>query len=209
MRAALLLALAAGGPGALRAQQGTDSLVGGLPTGRGRLRLDDITLTWTSGTLQIRLTPLDERVLRLLAPDGYAAMRAQLQAVQPRIDTIAMMAGVREPGVALVVFHAVAPGTRFDPRLLNLTVRGQQLRPIGTIPLSGAFSNQQLDVRDQAIGLVLFSQPIPVTEAFGASYAGSSNNSWDQRLTRFDAERTRIIGHPPMVSDTGGAGPRW
>ncbi|PKL93264.1 MAG: hypothetical protein CVV20_04555, partial [Gemmatimonadetes bacterium HGW-Gemmatimonadetes-1] len=160
----------------------------------GQFNQDAITLRLRSGPLEIRVVPLDERVLRLLSPDGYRSLRQLIDANQPRIDSIADRANVREPGIALVSFFAITPGTRFDPNLLFVTQRNQLLRPIGVIPLSPAMSAQQLDVGTQATGLFLLEDLIPVTEQFSISYLGATANDWERRLSRLDAERSRIRG---------------
>ena len=117
------------------------------PAGFGQFNQDVITLRLRSGSLEIRVVPLDERVLRLLSNDGYHSLRALVAGQQARIDTIARRAGVQEPGIALVTFFASTPNTRFDPQLLNITVRNRLLRPIGVIPLSPAMSAQRRSPR--------------------------------------------------------------
>src|SRR5690606_17424360 len=84
------------------------------PAGFGQFNQDVITLRLRSGSLEIRVVPLDERVLRLLSNDGYNSLRALVAGQQARIDSIARRAGVQEPGIALVTFFASTPNTRFD-----------------------------------------------------------------------------------------------
>ena len=60
------------------------------------------------------------------------------------------------------------------------------------IPLSPTFSAQQLDARQQAIGLFIFDEFIPVTEPFRLSYLEASTDDWERRLTRFERERARV-----------------
>jgi hypothetical protein len=194
-----LLTIAAGPA----AGQQRDTLgTGGLPLDRGRLRQDDIALAWTRGTLAIRLVPLDERIVRLLAPDAAQSLHALIQSETPRIDSIAGLRGLRNPGIALVTFNALAPGTRFDAQLLTISVRGQLWRSIGVVPLSAAFGNDQLDVRSAAIGLVLFDHELPVHESFVASYAEANSADWGQRLARLETERSRILATNRPATDS-------
>ncbi len=176
---------------------------GGLPLDKGKMRQDDIAMEWNRGTLAIRFVPLEERVVRLLAPDAEQSLHTLLATSRARIDTIATSRGLQEVGVALVTFHALAPGTRFEPMLLTLSVRGQLWRAIGDVPLSVAFGNDQLDVRSAAIGLVIFDHPIPVRESFTVGYAESKSADWGQRLTRLEAERARILSTVRPPSDSG------
>ncbi len=171
-----------------------------IPAGLGQLSQDVITLSLRSGTIELRFTPLDERVTRLLAPDSYQALQVLLTRQAAALDSAYSRLGIRTPGVAMVSFHGLAPSSRFDPQLLTLTVHNQQLRPAGVIPLSPLFSAQQLDARDQAIGLFIFDEVIPVTEPFTLSYLDIRSDDWERRLTRMERERARI------KAKSGGAG---
>lgn len=199
---AALLAL----PGCARAQVASpppDSTTAiELPPGLGQLNQDVITLRLRTGTLEVRFVPLEERLIRLLAPDAYQALHQMLKSYRVRIDSIASSRGVHDAGVALVSFHALAPATRFDPAVLTLALRGQQYRPIGTLPLSPSFSNQQLDVREQASGLFIYERQLPVQEPFTVSYLDGTNDEWERRLPRLDSERSRILGRVRHSSDS-------
>jgi hypothetical protein len=115
---------------------------------------------------------------------------------------VASQRGVRNPGVAFVSFHALAPATRFDPALVTLSLHGQQFRPIATIPLSPTFSNQQLEVREQASGLFIYERRLPVMEPFTVSYLESTNEEWERRLGRLDSERSRILARTRQRPDS-------
>lgn len=177
------------------AQQPTphDTLASALvPSGHGTLSQDAITLAFRVGTLDIRFTPLDERVTRLLANDAAQSLTRLLAVHQAWVDSAAARHGVRTPGIAMVSFFGLAPDTRFDPRLLSLNSRNRLTRPVTVLPLSPTFSAQQLGVRDVAMGLFLFEEPIPVTEPFAIEYLGTTAGDWERRLSRFDRERARI-----------------
>src|SRR2546421_8776241 len=57
-----------------------------IAPGYGSLRRDDIVASCSTGTVAIQVLPLDEQVIRLLAPDTYRSLR---QLVQSRADDIA------------------------------------------------------------------------------------------------------------------------
>jgi hypothetical protein len=163
-----------------------------VPAGHGQLSQDVITLLLRSGDLDIRFTPLDERVTRLLAPDSWQSLQELVARHRLQVDSAATRLGIRNPGLALVAFFALASDTRFDPQLLNISSRNRLLRPAAVLPLSPAFSNQQLVVGGQAMGLYIFDQPVPVTEPFSVEYRDATTNEWERRLGRFDRERARI-----------------
>ncbi|MEP6590794.1 MAG: hypothetical protein ABJC19_06400 [Gemmatimonadota bacterium] len=199
---ATLLALPACARGQAVSRAIDSTVVTELPPGLGQLNQDVITLRLRTGTLEVRFLPLEERLIRLLAPDAYQALHQMLRSYRVRIDSIASSRGVHDPGVALVSFHALAPDTRFDPAILTLSLRGQQYRPIGTIPLSPSFSNQQLDVRAQASGLFVYERQLPVQEPFSLRYLDGTNEEWERRLQRLDTERARILGRSRHATDS-------
>lgn len=173
-----------------------------LPTDKGQLSLSSVTVNLTNTNLEVVFVPLDERVLRLLTRDSYLSLERLIQQHQQAIDSAAAVAGVTSPGLAFVSFHGLMPNTRFDPQLLTLTFHGQQFRPAAWVALSPNFSNQQLDVREQVQAIFIYRRDIPVREAFTLSYLAANNDDWANRVTRFDAERTRILGMMRAKSDT-------
>jgi hypothetical protein len=203
-------AACAGHPAPAPAQQPTSSVGGDqgslVPPGHGQLRQDVITLSLRSGSLELRFTPLDERVTRLLSSDAYQSLQVLLTRQAGAIDSTVSRLGIRTPGLALVSFYGLAPNTRFDPQLVTLTVRNQQFQPAAVLPISTSFSSQQLDTRDQATGLIIFDQPIPVTEPFDLDYLDASSSDWARRLNRFDRERARIRAKAGSPDPNGNGG---
>lgn len=199
----LLLALAVAPTMAAQGVTQPDSVSGMIPAGQGRLNQDVITLRLGTGSLDIRIVPLDEALLRLLSPDGYQALVNLVAGEQKRIDSLSASRGLRQPGLALVTFYGLAPNTRFDPQLLTVMGRNQLFRPVGVLPLSPGFSNQQLEARGQATAIIVYERPLPVLEPFTVSYLSSSSTEWERKLQRLNTERARIIGRKPTTADTG------
>ena len=203
--AGLLVALAAcaSSPRGAPAQVAADTAAAGeLPAGRGQLSQDNITVRLRTGTLDIRVVPLDERVLRLLSSDGYASLHGLVVSQRRRIDSIAASRGVRRPGLALVSFHSLAPATRFDPQVLSVSLRNRQYRPIGVLSLTPSFSAQQLDAGAAATGLFIYEEELPVTEPFTVSYLDAMTDDWERRLPRLETERGRILGTSRATADS-------
>ncbi|MEX0935423.1 MAG: hypothetical protein WD013_00875, partial [Gemmatimonadota bacterium] len=63
-------------PGSTRGLDTDPVVESQLPTGLGTLRQDDISITLRRGDLQIRVTPLEESITRLTAPDTYERLSA-------------------------------------------------------------------------------------------------------------------------------------
>jgi hypothetical protein len=188
-----MLALAGLAPGA-RGQDSSAAQGALPPAGFGTLNQDDIAVTLRLEDLEIRVVPLDERILRLLAPDAYVSLSGILKTRAADIDSISRRNGVAVPGVLFVTFFARRAGARFDPQNLNLVIRNQLARPIGVVRYSANFNAQQLDVRQQATGLFLFEETLPVFEPFTISYGTASSDAWEGKLTRIQRERARVTG---------------
>ena len=171
-----------------------DPIAGGElpPPGYGSLKQDNVSLRIVSSEIEVRFMPLDERLIRLMAPDAYASFHGLVESRKAAIDSAARLAGLTNPGLALVTFFALRSAARFDPDLLNLTYRNSFERPEGIVPYTGNFTGRQLDVRQQATAIYLFDQPLPVFERFEVVY-GSSEAAWnDEVLRRIGIERVRV-----------------
>ena len=163
-----------------------------VPVGYGTLRRDDIVARFSTGTLEIQVLPLDEQVIRLLAPDTY---RSLAQLVRSRAADVAAAAGrgaTENPTLVMVTFLGVVRGARFNPEELNITSRGRLFRPIGVVPLSPTWSSNQLEARQQAAAIYLFEPGISVREQLTVSYQGLSSDAWTRSLRLLDQERARV-----------------
>jgi hypothetical protein len=177
-----------------------------VPAGYGTLRRDDVVMRFSTGTLEIQVLPLEEQVIRLLAPDTY---RSLSQLVQSRVDDIADAAGrgaTQNPTLVMVTFLGVVSQARFNPDELNITSRGRLFRPIGTVPLSPTWSSFQLDARQQAVAIYLFDPGISFREALTISYQGLSSDGWNRSIRLLDQERARVKARAQLEAkpDSGG-----
>src|SRR5690606_23397932 len=189
--AGAVLALLLAAPAVLVAQDaGNDGDL--LPVGMGSLSQDDLAVRLRTESLEIRFVPLDERMIRLLAPDAYRSLHALRLRERPRIDSIARESGVGAPSAALVSFYARQPGTRFQPELLMVALRSRQFYPLGIIPLSPSFSSQQLELRQPATAIYLYEEQLPIAEPFTLTYGGVTSQDWERKLNTLERERARI-----------------
>lgn len=188
--------LALGGPPPLAAQGASPDTAGAElpPKHYGTLRQDDLSIRLVLDDIEIRCMPLDERVLRLLATDAYESLSRLVATRRSALDSVGRSAGVTNPGLMLVTFFGQKPTARYTPDDFTLIIRNQPYRPIGFVPFTANFGAGQLDVREQATGIYLFSERIPVYEGFGVSYAGNASDAWSGLLTRIERERARIMG---------------
>jgi hypothetical protein len=162
------------------------------PVGFGRLNQEQLSVQMSSGDIQVRFLPLDERVLRLLANDGYASLHALVDSRRPALDSAAAAAGISSPGLVLVSFFGLRDDARFDPENLSIVYRSQFYRPAAIVPITANFSNRQLPVRRQASAIYIFELPIPVYDLFDLAYGNTQSSGWKDILSRLDRERAWV-----------------
>ncbi len=163
-----------------------------VPVGYGTLRRDDIVARFSTGTLEIQVLPLDEQVIRLLAPDTYRSLAQLVRSRAADLAAAAARGSTPSPTLVMVTFLGVVPGARFNPEELNITSRGRLFRPIGMVPLSPTWSSNQLEARQQAAAIYLFEPGISVREELTVSYQGLSSGAWTRSLRLLDQERARV-----------------
>jgi hypothetical protein len=185
MRAGLVVMMLLGGPAAAFAQ---DS----IPAGYGSLRRDDIAIRFRTPQVEIQLLPMDEQVIRLLAPDTYRSLQALLRSRAAELADAARRAAVTAPSVWMVTFLGVVPAARFTPDDVNITSRGRLFRPVGIVPMSSSWASYQLAAREQAAALYLFEDGIGLSEQLTVSYQGQTNDAWRQAVPQLERERARV-----------------
>jgi hypothetical protein len=169
-----------------------------IPAGSGTLRRDDIAVRLATGTIEVQVLPLDEQVIRLLAPDTYRSLTQLVQSRAAEIADAAARGATEHPTLVMVTFLGVVPEARFNPEELNITSRGRLFRPIGIVPLSPTWSSFQLDARQQAAAIYLFEPGISVREQLTVSYQGQSSDAWSHSLRLLDQERARVKARAPL-----------
>src|SRR5262245_47559526 len=136
-----------------------------IPSGFGTLKEADISITLQPPTgVRVTTFPLDESIIRTLAPDSYRAMHANVESRAAQIRQRASMHGERAPSVWFVRFYGLAPDARYDPTDVTVTVGGRDFRPLDVIPVSGDFGTQRLQPRETQTGLLLFDGSVDVTQ---------------------------------------------
>lgn len=162
-----------------------------VPAGFGTLRRDDITLRFATAQLQLQILPLDERVIRLLAPDTYKSLEQLIQSKQKDIADAASHSGVTYPTLVMVTFYGQAPGARFTPEDVQVQSRGRLFRALATVPLSPTWGSLQLDLRQQAVAIYLFEDGLTWSEDASAEYQGTQA-PWSHSFQLLQQERARV-----------------
>lgn len=168
-----------------------------VPVGFGTLKQEDLAIVLQPTGVRVTAIPLDENVIRTLAPDSYRALHLTLESKRQEIMQRASLRGVHEPRVWYVVFTGLVPDARFLPTDITVTSGGREYRPIDVIGLSNGFSEQRLQPRETQRGLLVFDESLDVGQAIVVIMGSERNTDWstdrsDSILSRIEAERAQI-----------------
>jgi hypothetical protein len=165
------------------------------PPGYGTLRQDDFTVPLASGPLQIKVTPLDESVIRLAAPDTYQRLHGLVQSRSDRIRDMGRQAGLREDAsVFLVSFFTREQQAAYEPTGLQLLSNGILYRALGILPLTPEWGRQQVKQEKAQSALYLFDPAIDLDVTFEVEYLGGRSLAWTGIIRTLQAERGRVVG---------------
>ena len=168
-------------------QEAPDTLV---PPGYGTLIQDQISLRLQSGSLLIKVTPLDEGIIRLTAPDTYERLKGLAQVHGPRAARTAMTS---ETSLFLVSLFSYQPDVTYEPEDLQLVNRGLRLRPEGIAPITPSWGTQRLGQQEARMAVYAFAGEIEWESELVAEYQQLRNESWrDQILPLVEAERAKV-----------------
>lgn len=163
------------------------------PAGFGTLRQDQVAVRLSTPSLAVRALPLDERVIRLLAPDTYASLLELRRTRTTDIAAAARRGGADSATAFVVTFFGIQPDTRFEPDQLYVSSQNVFYRPIGIVPVSPRWSEGQLGQREQAVAIYLFRPGMALLQPFTLYYADWSSTAWEASLRLLDAERSRAL----------------
>lgn len=171
-----------------------DSATSIVPAGFGTLRQEDVAIRMQVGQVQVRAVPLDESVIRVLAPDSYRSLHGLRESRSEAIERLAGRYLLRERNVWLVSFFGLAADARFSPSELTLTVSGRDFRPLEVLPLSSGFGEQRLQQHETQTALYLFPDGVNLAQPLTARMERAQDGSWAETLRRIDQERALIRG---------------
>ena len=176
-----------------------------VPAGYGSLRQDDVSIRLSTRGVQVRAIPLEESIIRVLAPDSYRALRDLLTSRRGEIDRLATRNGVRRPSVWYVSFFGVQPDARFSPMELRITSAGRDYRPLEILPLSPGFGENRLAQRETQSALYLFEDGVDPEQPLTVAMGDERNATWQETLRRIERERALIRSRAAARSEPPGA----
>jgi hypothetical protein len=187
-----------GAPGPASADSGAQGLI---PPGYGSLRQDDIALRLDVPGIIVKAFPLDESVIRVLAPDSYRAMHDLLESERVRIAASAARSAISGYSVWYVSYFGVEPDARFTPSDVIISAAGREYRPADIIPVTAGFGEQRIAQRQTQAALYLFDQHLDTNQPLDVSVGTVRTSQWAAVLRVVERERAliRSRARPPPV----------
>jgi len=168
--------------------QESESLL--VPSGYGTLLQDQISLRLQSGDLLIKITPLDEGIIRLTAPDTYRRLRGLAEIHGPRAARTALGS---QATLFLVSLFSYQPDVTYEPEDLLLVNRGLRLRPQGIAPVTPSWGTQRLGQQETRMAVYAFDGGVEWEADLVAEYLHLRNDVWQDRvLPLLQAERAKV-----------------
>lgn len=160
-----------------------------VPPGFGTLRQDEVTVSLRRGPLLIKITPLSESVIRLLAPDTYDRLHALAES---RRSEAAQAAPAPEPPeLFLVSFFSYDPDIEFQPEDVRLTHQGRQLRAVTILPVTSGFGRQRLQQQENQSAIYVFDARIAYDQPIIAQYGTDQSSDWTRVIPKLEVERSK------------------
>jgi hypothetical protein len=169
-----------------------DTVAGTIPAGFGTMRQEEVAITIQTGRLLVRAIPLEESIIRVLAPDSYGSLRGRRESERDRIDMLARQAGVERFSVWSVEFYAIEPDVRFSPSDVVISSAGRDFRPVQVIPLTAGFGQHRLQQRERQSALYLFDAAVDVNQPLVLTVESVRNTRWLEIVQSIERERARV-----------------
>ena len=156
--------------------------------GSGTLRQDDVSVVFSSGDIQIKVTPLSESVTRVTAPDTYRRLSGLAASHAPEVAR--RSSGARSE-LFLVSFFSESADVAFVPEELQIIARGIRLRPEVILPITPGWGQRRLAQRETEMAVYAFGEGLDLESEMVVVYGLVQSGAWAAVLLRVQAERAR------------------
>ncbi|MCC7195493.1 MAG: hypothetical protein IT356_08070 [Gemmatimonadaceae bacterium] len=165
-----------------------------VPAGYGSLRREDVAIEVRDDGLTIRAIPLEEGIIRTLAPDSYQSLHALRERVAPQLARVAARTGLQTVQAWHVQFFNVRQGdARYDPRGMQVRSAGRDFRPLDVLPLVPGYDDGRLAQGRAVDAVFVFDPAIALDQPLTVTLGAQQSTAWsDVLLQRLDRERTAI-----------------
>jgi len=140
----------------------------------------------------VRMTPLEEWVVRLAAPDTYQRLSALRTSREAPIGTSS--SPLPPEKLFLVSFYSEEVGLDFHPEDLHLESLGRRQLPVAIRPMTPGWGTQRLGQRQAESAVYAFLGEVSLDAGLVAEYRGVRNHEWTRILADLLAEQSRVRG---------------
>lgn len=158
--------------------------------GLGTLKQDEFTIGIRSGNLLVKVTPLNEHVIRLAAPDTYKRLHALAES--RRADALKQSRG-NQPELFMVSFFSYSPDVDFNPEDVQIDYSGKLLRAVSIMPLTPSWGKQRLGQQETQAAVYVFDEPMDFELPIVMRYGAEENRDWQRVIPRLQVERGKIL----------------
>jgi hypothetical protein len=155
----------------------------------GALRLEQISASFAAGDIQVRVTPLEEAVLRIAAPD--LAQRLRGLAAEHR------GLGDSRGSLLLVTYSSRTPDQRFFPSELRFSIGGRRLDVLEIQAVTSGWGEERASQRGGEAGVYVLGEKLDPFASFQVSYGGVTSDAWRDVISRLITETARVGDVPP------------
>lgn len=169
------------------------------PPGYGTLTQRQVSVSIVMGPLEVVITPLDESVTRVTAPDTHE-----------RLSGLAEAQRVTAPpgsSLFLVSFFSVEPDVRFMPEEIELVSRGVRLKPVSIAPITPGWGQGRLGQRVTETAVYAFAGQVDLESELIVAYGVEQSREWNVILPRIQAERARARARAGISSGDSSPAP--
>ena len=160
-----------------------------VPSGYGTLFQDQFTLALEKDGLLVKVTPLDERVILLAAPDTYIRLHRLAESNRTALEADARASNV---SLFLVSFFSRQPNLTYEPESLHIVNRGLRYRPLAVRAITPGWGGQRLGQEESQMAVYALDEAIDLEIDLAADYQGRENSGWATILSTLRAELARV-----------------
>ena len=165
-----------------------------IPAGYGTLRQDQIAIRVQALGLTVSAIPLEESVIRTLAPDSYRSLHALRESKAASLAALAARNGVPAVQAWYVIYFNIQQGeARFDASDFLVHSAGQDYRPLDALPLTPGFGGGRVPQRGQQSAIYAFDPQINLDQPLTITSLGQQTTVWgDATLPLIERERSAV-----------------
>jgi hypothetical protein len=172
-----------------------------IPAGFGTLRQDQIAIRVQAMGLTVSAIPLEESVIRTLAPDSYRSLHALRESKKAALEALGARNGLTSVQAWYVTFFNVEQGdARFDAFDLHVRSVGQDFRALDALPLTPGFGDGRVAQRGQQSAIYAFDPQIDLNQPLTVAALGQQTTVWgDATLPLIERERSMVWSRAPAA----------